>query len=142
MAASHKEGSSAVRLMGDGYEPHVDRHADRLIYSMPVDSGFVSLTFSFEIEDADLQVLLSDPYRRAVLEVVAHTVLQRSMIRGSPEVTQADFSSLLHWTLHGQPDALATRIAAVDRDHNTNVEHFVRAAMGRRVPAPAPGEAP
>ena len=66
-----------VRLMGDGYEPHVEQWGEQLSYSLPVDSGFVSFSFTFAIRQADLDVLLSDDYRRAVLEVIAHTLLQR-----------------------------------------------------------------
>jgi hypothetical protein len=38
--------SKTVRRMGDGYEPHVDDVAGRLVYSLPVDSGFQSTSFS------------------------------------------------------------------------------------------------
>jgi hypothetical protein len=60
--------SKTVRRMGDGYEPHVDEVAGRLVYSLPVDSGFMSTSFSFLIGDDDLAILLSDEYRRAVLK--------------------------------------------------------------------------
>ena len=128
--------------MGDGYEPHVDEVAGRLIYSLPVDSGFVGDSFSFEIGDADLRVLLADPHRRAVLEVVAHAELQRSMDRGNPAVTPADFRGLVDRALHGSPDALATFVADIDRDHNMSVAHLIRAAMARRAAAPAAGRLP
>ena len=48
-----------IRLMGDRYEPHVDRVGDRLTYSLPVDSGIVSFSFTFDIFQADLEVLVS-----------------------------------------------------------------------------------
>lgn len=131
-----------LRRMGDGYEPHVDDVAGRLIYSLPVDSSFVSLSFSYEVEEADLQVLLADSSRRAVLEVVAHTVLQRSMIRGSREVKQADFRRLVDRVLHTPPDALAAFVAKIDRDHNISVEYFVRSAMARSKAAPVKGKPP
>ncbi len=38
-----------LRLMGDGYEPYVDKLDDRLIYSLPVESGFLSFNFEFVI---------------------------------------------------------------------------------------------
>lgn len=121
-----------VRHMGDGHEPHVDDVAGRLIYSLPVDSSFVGTSFAFEIGVSDLRLLLADPYRRAVLEVVAHTVLQHSMIRGNPEVTPAEFRRLVNGVLHSTPEALATLIATVGRDYNIRVEHYARAAMVRR----------
>lgn len=39
----------SVRRMGDGYEPQVWQEGDRLIYSLPVESGFVSFDFTFDI---------------------------------------------------------------------------------------------
>lgn len=53
--------STTVRRMGDGYEPHVDDVAGQMVYSLPVESGFMSTSFSFLIGDDDLAVLLSDP---------------------------------------------------------------------------------
>ncbi len=132
----------AERWLGDGYEPHVDDEAGRLIYSLPVDSSFLSVSFSYEILQADLDVLLNDPYRRAVLEVVAHTVLQRSMIRGNPEVSPLDFRRLVDRALHSPPDALAGLVAEIDRDHNMSVEHFVRERMKRRWTGPVQGNLP
>lgn len=124
--------SNPQRRMGDGYEPHVDDVDGRLVYSLPVDSGFVSASFSFEVEQVDLVVMLSDPFRRAVLEVVAHSVLQRSMICGNPPVTQADFRRLVDQTLHTSGDMLEVYIAQIDQDYNMRVEYFVRSAMARR----------
>ena len=121
-----------VRRMGDGYEPHVDDVAGRLVYSLPVDSGFVTLSFSYPLREHDLAVLLGDPWRRALLEVIAHTVLQRSMIRGNPEVTELDFAGIVAALLHSTPEALRAFVAGVDRDHNIGVEHYARVAMARR----------
>lgn len=58
--------SSAVRRLGDGYEPHVDEVDGELIYSAPVDSGPVTMSFSFPITRIDLDVLTADPYRQPV----------------------------------------------------------------------------
>jgi hypothetical protein len=100
-----------VRLMGDGYEPHVEQWGEQLSYSLPVDSGFVSFSFTFTICQADLDVLLSDDYRRAVLEVIAHTLLQRSTLPGNTRFTQSDFDSLVADTLHSTRDFLEAFIA-------------------------------
>lgn len=129
-----------VRRMGDGYEPHVDDVAGRLVYSLPVDSGFVGLSFSFPIIERDLDVLLADPYRRAVLEVVAHVVLQHSMLRGNPEVTELDFRQLLDAVLHSAASDLERTIATVDRTHHTSIAVFVEAALRRRSDAANPSE--
>lgn len=130
------------RLLGDGYEPHVDDVGGCLIYSLPVDSGFVGRSFSFPIAERDLGVLLADPYRRAVLEVVAHAVLQRSMGRGKPEVTESDFRRLVDAVLHSIADDLERTIATVSREHNTSVAVFVEAAMRRRAETTSEGTTP
>lgn len=77
----------SVNLMGEGYEPHVTQEEGKLIYSLPVDSGFMSYEFAFEISRDDLDILLSDDYRRAVLEITAHTLLQRSTLKGYERLT-------------------------------------------------------
>ena len=120
------------RILGDGYEPHVDEEARRLLYGLPVDSGIVGWAFSFEIRQADVDVLLSDPYRRAVLEVVAHTILQRSMIRGSQPVTEMDFAATVRSVLHSTPEELRRFTGTVDREHNIDTGSFVVQSMTRR----------
>jgi len=118
-----------IRLMGDGYEPHVDRLDDRLTYSLPVDSGIVSFSFTFDIFQADLDVLLADDYRRAVLYVIAHTLLQRSTSKGNDRFTQSDFDTLVANTLHSPSDILQTLIAQVSRENNIVIEHYVKQVM-------------
>ncbi len=121
----------SVRLLGTGWEAVVDDVAGRLIYSIPVVSGIVTVGFSFPIRAEDFAVLKADPYRRAVLEVVAHHVLQRSIPHGSPEVTQVDFAAISDRVLHGAADDLAAYIGEVDRDHRSSVGFFVDQAMAR-----------
>lgn len=121
-----------IRRMGDGYEPHVDQLGERLTYSLPVDSGFVSFSFSFEIRQADLDLLLSDDYRRAVLEVTAHTLLQRSTLKGNNRFTQSDFDSLVMDTLHSGVDFLQAFIARVSWENNIAIDHYVKEVMNRR----------
>ena len=121
-----------VRHLGDGYEPHVDELEGKLTYSLPVDSSFVSVGFSFEILQRDLDVLLADPYRRAALEVIAHTVLQRSMIRGNAQVTQKAFGELVSQVLHGEPEELERFIDAIDRNHNIVIRIYVEQVLARR----------
>lgn len=120
------------RRLGDGYEPHVDEVDGKLVYSLPVDSGFASASFSFSIEARDLDVLCAAPYRRAVLESVAHTILQRSMQRGAERVTQEAFADLVSRILHSPAADLEALIAAVDRDHNIRTRFYVEQAMARR----------
>lgn len=121
-----------VRRLGDGYEPHVDEIEGKLTYSLPVDSSFVSVGFSFEILQRDLDVLLADPYRRAALEVIAHTILQRSMIRGNEPVTQEAFGELVSQVLHGEPEELERFIDAIDRNHKIVIRTYVEQVLARR----------
>ena len=121
-----------MRLLGSGYEPHIDAVDGQLIYSILVDSSFVSLEFSFAIEQRDLDVLVQDPYRGAVLECITFTVLQRSMILGNEQVTQDAFSRLVAQILHGTPADIAQLIETINQEHNTDIGFYVAAAMARQ----------
>ncbi len=123
---------SSIRRLGDGYEPHVDEWPDRLVYSIPVDSSFVSSAFSFEISKDDLDVLLTDPYRRAALEVIAHAVLQRSMLRGGVRVMQEAFDALIRDVLHSPQAVFEALIARASHDHNMVVSLYIEQAMAGR----------
>ena len=129
----------SVRLQGDGWEPHVEDVAGRLIYGFPVASGHATGSFAFPIAQRDVAVLLTDPYRRAALEVVTHTVFQRSMIRGNPEVTEAAFHVIVDTVLHASADELAGYLAAFDREHNIGADSYIRDAMARHAAAPKDG---
>ncbi|MBP2837583.1 hypothetical protein [Dickeya parazeae] len=120
-----------IRLMGEGYEPYVEPLGDQLTYSLPVESGLMDFSFTFEIHLVDLDVLLSDDYRRAVLEVTAHTLLQRSTIKGNNRFTQNDFDELVADTLHSTFDFLQSFLARVSRENNIAIEHYVREVMSR-----------
>lgn len=128
-----------VRRLGDGYAPHVDEIDGELIYSLPVDSGFISAQFAFSIRPDDLDILIADPYRRAVLEVLAHTKLQHSMSSKDARMTQAAFDALVARTLHSAPDELEAYIAEVGRDRHIAIGHYVAERMHSR-PADKPGE--
>lgn len=122
----------SVRLMGDGYEPHVDQSGAKLIYSVPVSLSFVGFSFQFEIRQADLDVLLADGYRRAVLEVIAHTLLQHSAIKGNDSFTQSDFDRLIVDTLYSTSEFLQALIGRVSREHNIVIDLYVKQVMNRR----------
>ena len=122
-----------TRVMGEGYEPYVEKLGDKLIYSLPVESGFVSFYFEFDILKTDLDVLLSDHYRRAVLEVTAHTLLQRSTLKGHKRFTQNDFDNLIATTLHASQEHLSAFISQINREHNISVEHYVNDIVNTRI---------
>ena len=109
---------------GDGYEPHVDDTDGRLIYSLPVDSGHISLSFEYEIEAGGLAVLLDDVYRRAVLHWVLHTKLQRTII-DTAKISQTDFRALLSEILHSPIDNVERLIQAVNREHNIHLQYYI-----------------
>ncbi|MBB4505016.1 hypothetical protein U8P76_17300 [Rhizobium johnstonii] len=122
---------SGKRRMGDGYEPHVDDVDGRLIYSLPVDSGHVSLSFEYEIEAGDLAVLLNDIYRRAVLHWVLHTKLQRTVIGTAEKISQADFRALLSEILHSPIENVEQLIQAVNREHNIHLQYYIGLDLAR-----------
>jgi hypothetical protein len=117
--------------MGDGYEPHVDEIEGRLIYSLPVESGHLSLSFEYEIDVADLAVLLSDTYRRAVLHCVLHTKLQGTVIGMAREISQADFRLLVSRILHSPMDDVERVIATINREHNIRLQYYIGLDMGQ-----------
>lgn len=119
------------RLLGEGYEPHVDAMDGRLSYSLPVDAGFVTTSFAFDIAPADLDILLADPYRRAMLAATAHTVLQRSMIPGRPEVSRADFDELKRRVLYSDREALEAFADEIDREYNIAIRAIVGPEVAR-----------
>ncbi len=62
------EGSqNKIHHLGEGWEPHVDEIDGKLVYSIPVESSFVTLSFEFEIARADLEVLKADPAKGKLL---------------------------------------------------------------------------
>ncbi|MFT3061533.1 hypothetical protein ACMWKA_25405 [Enterobacter sp. 03-F-07-AD-ECC] len=122
-----------TRVMGEGYEPYVEKLGDKLIYSLTVESGFVSFYFEFDILKTDLDVLLSDHYRRAVLEVTAHTLLQHSTLKGHKRFTQNDFDNLIATTLHASQEHLSAFISQINREHNISIEHYVNDIVNTRI---------
>jgi hypothetical protein len=126
---------AGIRRMGDGWEALVDEVDGKLIYALPVTSSVVTMDFEFEIFERDLEVLLADPYRRALLEAAAHRVLQRSMIRGNPKVTPEQFAGLVAQVLHAAPEQLEQFIDEIDREYKSNTRWFAEQDLARRAAA-------
>lgn len=120
---------SAMRRLGDGYEPHVDEIDGQLVYSLPVDSGHASRSFSFSISSDDLRVLHSDPLRRAALEVIAHILLQPRV--GAGDMPQVDFDTILERVLHSAPQTLEDYIKHIGRDDNIHIDSYIEQALVR-----------
>lgn len=121
-----------IRLMGDGFEPHILKEGEQVIYAIYVQCGFMERSFAFNICYTDLAILLSDDYRSAILEVVAHTLLQSSMVIGGKPFTQHDFDNLIRDTLYSSFKDLQTFIAQVGREHHIAIEYYVKKIMDRR----------
>jgi hypothetical protein len=121
--------------MGDGWEALVDEVDGKLTYALPVSSSVVTLDFEFEIFERDLEVLLADPYRRALLEAAAYRVLQRSMIRGNPKVSSEQFAELVAQVLHSGAEQLEQVIDGIDREYKTNTRWYAEQDLARRAAA-------
>jgi hypothetical protein len=61
------------------YEGKIEEIDGKLKYSLVVESSFVSLAFSFDIENRDFDVLKKDQYRNAALFHLMHTLLQSTL---------------------------------------------------------------
>ncbi|MCO6392562.1 hypothetical protein GTW25_16170 [Aliihoeflea aestuarii] len=129
----HERGdASALRRMGEGFEPHVNEIGGRLYYSQLVGFGPSEVEFRFPIRQRDLAVLLDEPWRRAVLEVAGHYMLQHSTMPGRIRMTEADFRRVVRAVLHSTPEQLQRFITRVGRDYNVDVMFFASEAMARR----------
>ncbi len=121
---------SPVRLQGDGWEPHVEIIAGRPIYAFPVASGHATLDFDFPITTADVDVLLADPYRRAVLVGDAHrlsAIVEPRQLGDNPDRFQRYCRYRTAWA----NDALAAYLAAFDDEHNIHADFYIRQAIER-----------
>lgn len=120
-----------IRLMGEGYEPCVNKLGNQLFYSIPVESGFASYDFTFEINQNDLNILLSDNYRRAVLEIIVHELLQFSITERNNNFTQNDFNQLIMNTLHTSSNDLQTFIEQISKKYNISINSYVNNIMDK-----------
>lgn len=120
------------RLLGTGWEPHVDEIDGRLVYSIPVVSGFMQFDSQFEIGASDLTVLAEQPYRRTVLFMLLHKLLQDSKLPGYPTVSQPDFRGLADKILIGSDDAVADLIETMSTEHNMRLQFYIDEEMQRQ----------
>lgn len=79
-----------------------------------------------------MDVLLSVHYRRAVLEVTAHTLLQRSTLNGHDRITQHNFDELVFNTLHTTQEQLQEFISKFNREYRILIEHYVNEIVIQR----------
>lgn len=127
-----------VRLQGDGWMPLVDEADGRYTYTFPVESGFANRSFSFPLDRRDVDVLLADPYRRAVMEVVTHAAFQRALGPDPVKLGEPDFRAVADATLHVSDTDLCAFLAAFDGEYRMGADHYVREAMARHAAKPRP----
>lgn len=129
--------STKVHHLGEGWEPHVDEIEGQLIYSLPVDSGAVSLDFEFPIETKDLAILKVDKYRYAVLYFVLHEELQNKFgigHRSSQKMQTHEFRSLVNSILHSSDKELESYLKGFQRENKCDIHRQVSEFLARKSP--------
>ena len=113
----------------------VEKRDGKLVYSLTVESGFASCGFSFEIEARDRDILIADPYRRAVLYNVLHTLLQNTFgSTGQPpsKFTQQQFRKVTSVVLFSPDSDLKQYVQKFSADHNIALEIYVAKQLARK----------
>lgn len=117
---------SACVLERRPYEPFVVKQEGQLIYNLPVERGFASLCFSFEITPEHLAVLCSDDDRYYLLFAVLHCKYQSLQPKEAPRI-DASFDRILF----GQDAEVQRILASQDRVNHGAVTNFFRLKTGR-----------
>lgn len=68
------------KLLGEGWELSVFKEGERLHISTPVESGFASKSYDFEISQQDFSILKESTYRRIALEYLLYELLPPNML--------------------------------------------------------------
>lgn len=119
--AGHQSDAPAERILGSGWELSVFRQNDRLFLGMPVDSGYVSMDFEFDLAQADLASLQGSRARCKLLEFILHERLQRRMTRRDFDGMEDEVQTVIKTVLHGSWACLA---AAISDAPNPERVHF------------------
>jgi hypothetical protein len=121
-----------IQYWGTGRGPHIDEEDGRLVYSLLVESSFVTMGFRFDIERADLAVLAADPYRHAALFVVLHSLLQTTFgpnVVQPRKFTQQEFADVATRVLHSSADGLAAYLDEFDRAWRVVTRYYIDAFL-------------
>ncbi|GIE82125.1 hypothetical protein Aph02nite_80750 [Actinoplanes philippinensis] len=128
-ATAGSEGeANAIQYWGTGYGPHIDEEDGRLVYSLLVESSYVTMGFRFDIERADLTVLATDRYRHAALYVVLHTLLQTTFgpnVSRPRRFTQQEFTDVVARVLHSSAESLATYLDEFDHTWRIVTRYYI-----------------
>lgn len=97
---------STIHHLGNGYGPHVDEIDGKIMFSLPVESSFVSLSFQFEISREDLAILKNNPEKMDALFDALHSEIQNTF---GPSVPK---EKVRHYT-QGEFDVVKKRILGI-----------------------------
>ena len=121
-----------VRLLGDGWEPHIDDVGGELRYSIPVASGVVDHAFTFTLDRTLFPPLRTHPWRRLVLQHALHTLLQATTVRGGDSaMTQERFTEVARCVLTASTADVERFIDEVDRAHNIRLRGYIDRDLAR-----------
>ena len=98
------------KLLGEGWELSVFRDGERFLISIPVDSGFVSKSYDFEISQHDFSILKDCRYRRLALDYLLHEMLQPRLTQGEVGATDKECRAMIAIVLHGSATAIERAI--------------------------------
>ena len=98
------------KLLGEGWELSAFKDGERLHISIPVDSGFASRSYEFEISQQDFSILKESRYRRKALEYLLHEMLQPRLTRGDVGATDKECNVMITMVLHGSATAIERAI--------------------------------
>ena len=104
------------KLVGEGWELSAFKDGELFHISIPVDSGFESKSYDFDISQQDLSVLKESRYRRIALEYLLHEMLQPRLTRSDVGATDRECNAMIAIVLHGSPTAIER---AIETSRNT-----------------------
>ncbi|MCK0097894.1 DUF6357 family protein [Qipengyuania sp. S6317L1] len=114
-------------FMKQAWEPYVTADRDgRLIYHLPVESGFASRSFELKITDEHLSILKSDDERFTFLFALLHWLFQRD-----PMTDHQKAENHLETILLSPNNEVEELLNRVDAQSNGAVSHFAQQKMGR-----------
>lgn len=94
------------KLLGEGWELSAFKDGERLHISIPVESGFASTSYNFQISQQDFSILKESRYRRMALEYLLHEMLQPHLTRGDVGATDKECNAMITNVLHGSATAI------------------------------------
>lgn len=119
--------NSKIYSLGKGYSPFIYKNETGLIYSFPVTSGHVDLTFEFTISAQDLDILKSHEFRFKILYFVVFHEAQSTFGTGHPKprkYTSEEFENTKNKVLYTSETELKSYIKQFSKDKNLGEKYF------------------